>query len=206
MNQCLASLMLGVLLSPLTAENLRAEEPIVSLSPAESCIHEGTFEGTFGAGFMFSPFLATQNRPTLNYELTEVQLGYMLTPAQGPNFCRGNVELVGSLFDGWIVEGRGTYLAGATVWLRYNFVPRAAHFVPFVEAGTGVTSTDLDRRIEGQDFNFNLNLGIGARYCVNRNWSVNLEYRYQHISNGNMSARNLGVNADGPMLSISCFF
>jgi hypothetical protein len=206
MNQCLVTLMLGFLLSSMAGESLRAGEPIVSPSPAEDCFRAGTLEGTADAGLLFSPFLATQNRPTLNYELTEVQLGYMLTPVHGSSFYRGNVELVGSIFDGWIVEGRGTYVAGATAWLRYNFVPRSAHLVPFVEAGAGVTSTDLDRRIEGQDFNFNLNLGIGARYFITRKWSVNLEYRYQHISNGNMSSRNLGVNADGPMLGVSYFF
>lgn len=206
MNQCVASLLPGLLLSSMTGESLRAGEPIVSLSPAESSLGVGTLEGTVGGGLLFSPFLATYNRPTLNYQLTEVQLGDILTSVHGSSFWRGNVELVGSLFDGWIVDGRGTYLAGGTCWLRYNFLPRSTHFAPFVEAGAGLTSTDLDGRIEGQAFNFNLNLGIGARYFVTPNWSVNLEYRYQHISNANMSSRNLGVNADGPMLSISHFF
>jgi hypothetical protein len=36
--------------------------------------------------------------------------------------------------------------------------------------------------------------------------SVNLEYRYQHISNANLAHRNLGVNAHGPMLAVSFFF
>jgi hypothetical protein len=58
----------------------------------------------------------------------------------------------------------------------------------------------------GQPFNFNLDLGVGVRYFVGRNWALNLEYRYQHISNANLGAKNLGINAAGPILGISCFF
>lgn len=93
---------------------------------------------------------------------------------------------------------------GATVWLRYNFVPRQSRFASFVQAGAGLTATDLNRRLVGEDFN--LDLGAGVRYRLSSHWSVNLEYRYQHISNANMADRNLGVNAHGPMLAVSYFF
>jgi opacity protein-like surface antigen len=64
----------------------------------------------------------------------------------------------------------------------------------------------LDRRIESQNFNFNLNLGAGVRYFVARNWSLNLECRYQHISNADMARHNLGINAIGGLFSVSYFF
>lgn len=154
---------------------------------------------------MFSPFITHLGRPTLNYELTEIRLGYMLTDIHGSGFWRGNVELAGSVFGGPIINGQGSYVAGVTAWSRYNFVPSAGHFVPFVQAGVGVTSID-DHELVGQDFNFNLNLGAGARYFFSPNWSVNLEYRYQHISDANLTPHNVGVDAGGPMLSISHFF
>ena len=47
-------------------------------------------------------------------------------------------------------------------------------------------STDIDHSILGQPFNFNLDLGAGVRYFIGRNWSLSLEYRYQHISNANL--------------------
>jgi len=205
-NQCLGLLALGFLFNMMTVEGLRAAEPAVSQSPVEDDFQRGGYEASLGEGMMFSPFIATFNRPTLNYQLTELQLGYMLTRVRGSSFWRGNVELVGSAFGGPVVTGQGSYVAGATAWLRYNFVPHISKLVPFVQAGTGLTSTDLDRRLVGEDFNFNLNLGVGARYFVSSNWSVNLEYRYQHISNDNLSSHNLGVNAECPMLSISHYF
>ena len=81
-----------------------------------------------------------------------------------------------------------------------------SRFVPFAQAGAGLTCSDVNRVLTGQNFNFNLDLGVGARYFVTRNCSVNLEYRYQHISNAKLSSRDLGVNAQGPILGISFFF
>ncbi len=198
--------MSGFFINGTAYESLRADELSLPQPSVESAFDRGAWEATLNEGIMFSPFLATKNRPTLNYELTEVQLGYMLTPVRGASFWRGNLEVVGSVFDGWIVEGRGTYVAGGTAWLRYNFVPVSCRFVPFLQAGAGLTATDLDRRLEGEAFNFNLDLGVGARDFVTPKWSVNLEYRYEHISNANLSSRNIGINADGPMVSVSFYF
>ena len=174
--------------------------------PAESHFQKGLFETSVGSGAMFSPFATGLSRPTLDYTVTEVRLGYMLTNPSGSNYLRGNFEVLGSLFGGAIFEGEGNYVSGMTCWMRYNFVPFESRFVPFVEGGLGLTQTDLDRRIEGQSFNFNLNLGVGVRCFVARNWSVNLDYRYQHISNAYLSHHNLGVNACGAVLSVSYFF
>jgi len=199
-------LAMGFLLNLTMLEGLRADDPVMPPSAVENHFQSGLYEASAGAGIVFSPFVNNGGRPALNYELTEFQLGYMLTPVRGSSFWRGNVEVAGSVFGGAIVKGRGEYVAGATLWLRYNFVPRESGFVPFLQGGAGPTSTDLDRRLEGQNFNFNLNLGGGTRYFFTPDWSVNLECRYQHISNANLSSRNLGVNAIGPMLSVSFWF
>jgi opacity protein-like surface antigen len=138
--------------------------------------------------------------------LTEVQLGYMLTDVRGSDLLRGNFEAVADAFGGGIFKGRGNYVSGATLWLRYNLVPRNSRFVPFVQGGAGLVETDLDRRIEGGNFNFNEGLGFGVRFFLTPNWSLNAEYRYQHISNAGLSRGNAGVNAEGLMLSVSHFF
>lgn len=199
-------LALGFLLNSAAFEKLRANDLFVVPPPAEDHFQKQNIEVSAGAALLFSPFVATDNRPTVNYQLTELTLGYMLTRVHGSSFWRGNVEVAASAFGGPIFEGQGSYVAGFAVWGRYNFVPRSGHFVPFLQVGMGLTDTDVDRRLEGQNFNFNLNLGLGTRYFISRDWSVNLEYRYQHISNANLSSRNVGVNADGPVLSLSCFF
>ena len=167
----------------------------------------GRYEATLGSGVMFSPFLATANRPTINYTLTSLQLGYMLGDVRGDGWWRGNLELAGEGFGSALFEGAGNYIAGGTCWLRYNFVPRRSWgLIPYAQAGAGLVGTDIDRALIGQSLNFQLGLAVGVRYLVSQNWSVSLEYRYQHISNANTGPRNVGVNANGPILGVSYFF
>src|SRR5579859_7955485 len=164
------------------------------------------YEMYFGSGVLFSPFVATYQRPTINYTVTSLQLGYMLTDVRGHGFFRGNIEIVGDLFGDAIFKGPGDYITGITLWGRYNFVQPGWRFVPFFQAGLGLTATDLDHRIVGQDFNFNLDLSAGTRYLLSPRWAVDLEYRFQHISNANTGPHNLGINAHGPVLGISYLF
>jgi opacity protein-like surface antigen len=189
--------MIGLLSAGASA--LRAEEtdetaPKFSADERFAC---GGLELKTTAGAFFSPVGTPMNRPVINYSFTGVQLGYMFHDPSGPAFWRGNFEVGVEGFGSGIFDGPGTYIAGMTLWGYYNFVPRGSRFVPFVEGGAGVTFTDIDRNIVGQSFNFNLDLGAGVRYFVSSHWSVNLEYRYQHISNAGLGSRNLGINAQG---------
>lgn len=166
----------------------------------------GRWEAAFDSGVLFSPIVASCGRPTINYTLTGLQFGYMVSEPKKPAWWRGNVEVAGEVFGSAIFQGPGTYIAGITVWGRYNFLQPDWRFVPFVQGGMGLTSTDISRQIVGQPFNFNLNIGAGVRYFLAEHWSVNLEARYQHISNANTGPHNLGINSFGPLLGVSYFF
>ena len=173
----------------------------------EEFFKPGHFEAALTGGAFFSPFPPCGNRPTINYSFTSLQLGYMLGNVQGNGWYRGNFELAGEAFGSGIFEGPGDFIAGGTLWIRYNFVPRhSPGLVPFVQAGAGMVTTDIDHHIVGQPFNFNLDAGFGVRYFIAPDWTLNLEYRYQHISNADMGENNLGINACGPFLGISHFF
>src|SRR5206468_1803304 len=128
------------------------------------------------------------------------------TEVEETGWLRGNLELAGEAFGSGIFEGPGGYVAGATFWVRYNLLRPSSHLIPYAQAGGGVALTDIDRRIVGQPFNFNLDLGLGTRYLFASHWSLNLEYRYQHISNANLGHHNLGINGHGPILGVSFFF
>jgi len=172
----------------------------------EGLFERSRYEATLTSGVLFSPFLATGGRPTINYTITEVQFGYMLSDVKGRGWWRGNFELVGEGFGSAIFEGSGSFIAGITVWMRYNIVPPGWRLVPFAQAGMGLTSTDIDHKYVGQPFNFNLDLGIGTRYLLSEHWSLNLEYRFQHISNADMGQHNIGINGHGPVLGVSYLF
>lgn len=166
----------------------------------------GKKEFSLGGGIFFSPFVATQGRPTVNYAGGLVQFGCMLNDLSDHGLWRGNFEILGEGFGASVFEGRGTYIANGTLWLRYNMVPERCKLVPYVQLGGGASQLDLDRNIFGQSFNFNLNAGIGTRYFLNDHMSLNAEYRFQHISNAGMAEHNLGINAQGGVLSVSWYF
>lgn len=172
----------------------------------DNLFEHGRYEASFNNGVLFSPYIATYNRPTINYTMTEIQFGYMLTEFKETGFFRGNFEVVGEGFGSGIFAGAGSYIAGLTLWARYNFVRPGCRLVPYLQAGAGLVSTDIDRGIVGQPFNFNLDLGAGFRWFIRPQWALNLEYRYQHISNANTGKRNLGINAQGPILGVSYLF
>ena len=184
-----------------------------SLSPAgilgwpenDKQFQDGRLEAMAGQTVMFSPALGA-SRPPVNYSCTEIELGYMVTGVKGRNFWRGNLEVAGSLFAGGIFEGHGNYIVGTTGWIRYNFIPPDSRFIPYLAAGPGLTEADIDHRIEGKNFDFNLNVAAGTRYLLKPDWSLNLECRYQHISNAHLAKPNAGVDAIGPVISVSYYF
>lgn len=172
----------------------------------DSPFARGKYELSLSSGVMFSPIGADHARPTINYTLSGLQLGWMLTDVNRSGWLAGNVELAGQVMGGAAFQGPGNYIAGGTAWVRYNFVQPRWRVIPYVQGGAGIEALDMDSELVGGQFAFNLNVGAGARYLVNRNWSVNLECLYQHLSNATIYRHDVGINAVGPMLSISYFF
>ncbi len=164
------------------------------------------FEANVSSGVLFSPIGTPAARPVINYTITTLEFGYMLSDTKGPGILRGNWELLGDVFGSKVFIGPGSYIAGGTVWIRYNFVPAGWRIIPFVAGGAGLTTTDIDRTYVGQPFNFNLDLAAGLRFFVAKKWSIDLAFQYQHISNANTGPRNVGINSYGPILGVSYFF
>ena len=164
------------------------------------------FRSGVSSGVLYSPIFADKGRPTVNYVLSGAHFGWMLTDVNQSCWLPGNWELLGEAVGGTPFVGRGNYLAGATVWIRYNFVKPSWRLVPYLQGGAGAELTDFDQRLIGEHFNFNLDLAAGLHYFVRRNLSINLEARYQHLSNAKLANTDIGINAFGPVLGISCFF
>jgi len=76
---------------------------------------------------------------------------------------------------------------------------------PYVEIGAG---PDLADRIpeKGSQFNFDLQAGAGLSYFVLPTTSINVTYRFQHISNAGTAQPNKGIDAGVVLIGISKFF
>ena len=109
-----------------------------------------------------------------------LRYGYNFTDAWGLELSLGqtNSSVTGLL-------GRDTDLDLTTfdVDAVYHFNP-SGRFVPYVLAGLGYASADLDRPIAGfvnDDNGFTVNAGVGAKYFVTDNVSLRLDARYRYL-------------------------
>ena len=202
----LAGVVVRFLNAQLAQAQEKAERDSLTNEVFTCAVETNRYELSLNQGVLISPFIADGGRPDINYTISELQFGRMLSSIRGKGLFRGNWELAGEAFGGAVYTGIGSYVVGATLWLRYNFIQPEARLVPFAQAGAGIAFTDIDRTVIGEEFNFNLNLGVGVRYLIGEHWSVNLEYRYQHISDAHLSSTNVGINAEGPIVGISYFF
>ena len=127
--------------------------------------------------------------PELDDDVTYgLRYGYNFTEAWGLELSLGqtNTSVTG-------LPGRDTDLDLTTfdVDAVYHFNP-SGRFVPYVLAGLGYASADLDRPIAGtvsgvgpvridDDNGFTVNAGVGAKYFVTDNVSLRLDARYRYL-------------------------
>ncbi len=127
--------------------------------------------------------------PKLDDDLTYgLRYGYNFTDALGLELSLGRTNTsVTGLPTGDIDLDLTTFDVDAI----YHFNP-GSRFVPYVLAGIGYASADLDRPIIGtinggpvarieDDNGFTLNAGVGAKYFVTDNVSLRLDARYRYL-------------------------
>ena len=138
--------------------------------------------------------------------LGSVSYGHMLTGAVGEDhWYRGNLEFRAELLGGEQFSPKETYLIGLTPHLRYDFAT-GTRWVPFVDAGAGVSATGIGQPDLSGTFQFNVQGGIGVHRVLRRNLALTLEARYLHISSANIQEHNLGVNGVAGMMGLTWLF
>lgn len=192
-----------ITLSCLSAAGQKSTQTVGS---SDSPFQRDKYELGLNTSILFSPILPDKGRPTIDYSLSGLHFGWMLTDANSSCWLPGNWELLGEVIGGTPLSGKGSYLAGATVWIRYNFVVPNWKLVPYVQGGGGAELTDFDQRLIGEHFNFNVDAGAGVHYFVKPDLSINVGCHFQHLSNAKLSDTDIGVNAFGPEVGVSYFF
>lgn len=141
--------------------------------------------------------------------LLSVSYGHMLGRViGGDHWYRGNfegrLELFGGMqfhpdvdTDGWLI--------GLTPHLRYNFAT-GTRWVPFVDAGAGVTATGIGSPDLSGTFEFNLQATTGVHWFLRDNLALTGEVRFMHVSCGGIHSPNLGINDVAFMIGVTWFF
>jgi len=191
-------LVISFVLFCLTA-SLHAEEPLFK---------KGRWSIEYQTGLMFSPVLVHEDLPSFNFWQTNIRMGRMLTsPSKKRNILRGNVEALLEITSSSIIEGKGSFIFGIGPVVRYNLIRPTWRLIPYIQAGGGICYTDAYYyEAIGQGFNFTLQLGMGLKYLITKNWSFDMETRYYHLSNAGMDKRNKGINAIGATIGLTYYF
>lgn len=171
----------------------------------EPGFHHGTTEMGFALGTSLGS-AAFGSREAHDLALTKLYIGRVISDVIGERrWYRGDLEAVGELFGGGQYRPDVAYLFGFTPLLRYNFLTDSV-WLPFVDAGAGVTATDIGHPDLSTTFQFNLQAGVGVRRWLTRNSALVVQYRFLHISDAGIAHPNNGVNSSVFYAGVSWFF
>jgi opacity protein-like surface antigen len=138
--------------------------------------------------------------------LASLSYGHMLGKVRGEgHWYRGNAEFRVELFGGEQFSPNNGWFVGLTPHLRYDFAT-GSRWIPFVDAGAGVTATGIGPPDLSGTFEFNLQACAGVQWFLTDNVALSLETRYLHISCAGIHLPNLGLNTVAGLLGITLFF
>ena len=152
-----------------------------------------------------SGFAAFGSRQAHDLALVSLSYGHMLGHVVGEgHWYRGNWELRAELFGGAQFSPSTDWLVGLTPHLRYNFAT-GTRWVPFLDAGAGVTATGIGPPDLSNTFEFNLQGSVGTHWFLRDDLALTAEARYLHLSCAGISHPNLGLNSVVGMVGVTWF-
>lgn len=141
-----------------------------------------------------------------NLALASVAYGVTLGAERGEgHWYAGNWELCGEFFSGGQFAPTTDWLVGIAPHLRYNFVT-GTRWVPFLDAGAGVSATSIGPPDLSHYFEFNIQAAGGVRYFIRDDVAIGLEVRYMHLSCAGINSPNQGLNNVMGLAGVTWFF
>ncbi|HTQ51037.1 MAG TPA: acyloxyacyl hydrolase [Candidatus Acidoferrales bacterium] len=197
-----------------TAPTDSASHGVLTLKPSTSNIWQNGVGEGFEPGIQSTSFetgvgygvniLGTKEHHDL--ALAGLSYGYMLGSVEEEgHWYRGHWDFRGELISGAQFSPTSDWLVGLTPHLRYNFMT-GTRWIPFVDAGAGVSATSIGPPDLSHYFEFNLQAAIGVRWFIRDNVVLSIEARYLHLSCAGLSSPNLGLNNVNGMVGVSWFF
>jgi hypothetical protein len=166
------------------------------------------FENVTGVFYFFDR--GGNDGPSVDLAVESLRFGLMLNNPRGSGFFAGNYEFLAEVFGAPIFQGVGNVTAGATLFIRYNFIQPGGRVTPYMQIGGGGVYTDISehesRGLVSLPVEFNLQGAGGLRFEVGRDWSILVEAGYRHISNGTIKLPNRGIDSVGGDLGLAFSF
>jgi hypothetical protein len=186
---------------------LEVEAPPINVWKTE--IGSGFRKDTLHTGFSLGAGFGTKTfgtKLTHDLAISSFHFGLIVTEPTGEHrWCRGNWEFLAELFGGAQFYPNIAYVVGVTPLVQYNFVTDT-RWVPFFDAGAGLSATDIGHPDLSTTFEFNIQLGAGTHWFFQKNAAATLQYRWFHLSNAGIESPNASVNSSIFLAGVAWFF
>jgi opacity protein-like surface antigen len=131
-------------------------------------------------------------------------VGYVL--AEQAHGLPGSLEVVAEPGYLAVWQSQTASVFSLSVFLKYN-VFTGTRLTPFAEFGAGVSeATRAVPEQGGSHFNFVLQPGLGLQYAVGDRNTLDLEWRYLHLSNATLFPSDPSLNGSLFLLGFSRHF
>ena len=137
-------------------------------------------------------------------ETTELILsyGHFLSEEVGKSWYRGRHEIIVELPLHYVISPETTPMVGITFLASWVFTASKT-MTPYIFGGGGLIYTNLDVPELGKNLNGSVQVGTGFHYFLKKNTSLNLSYRFHHISNAGTGTPNGPLNSSKFLFGIS---
>lgn len=125
---------------------------------------------------------------------------------RGRSFYRGIVQYQIEPVIGLItVPNQRAEFGLSAAGFKYNFTALENRWMPYSNFGFGVIYEPIGHHVQGTDFNFILQTGVGVEYFLDEKRAINIQYRYRHISNASIRMPNSSINSSFILVGMSFF-
>lgn len=187
-----------------SASGVRPKERKVKPYATEGQPQRALREVAFTSGFAWGN-LKEQD----HYEVIPlmVSLGFDLKPilAKIGLYTKGLFNINVEPFLGYVISPNNNAELGCSFLLKFAY-PLTKKIRPYIEGGSGLIYLTQHTREQSTQFNFVDQGGVGLSYLFKDNLSLNVGYRFRHISNASIKEPNSGINSDMILCGVSVLY
>ena len=200
MIKCLTALLAAAVLSVFANTALAGElnsRDIIAGSPYELGLLAG-----YGWGMDNLP-----QQPDIEHAVFLPSISIPLTKRElGMSFFKGIVQYQLEPVVGYLAQPNQRMEVGLSfAGFKYNFTALQSRWSPYSNFGFGVIYEPIGHDVQGTNFNFIVQTGLGVQYFLDEKHAINVQYRYRHISNATIKLPNSSINSSFILVGYSFF-
>lgn len=165
-------------------------------APAASVYENAIANSSYSLGLQAGYGIRLWDNPHIDIALALPSVSFPISGVRGRSWYRGIWEYKVEGVFGIITNLNDRAEIGLSpVGLKYNFTGAGTRLVPYSELLLGAEYFNVPRTVQGTRFNFRVSYGLGCQYFITQGTALNLEARFEHVSNAGIREPNLGVNS-----------